>query len=58
MARSIDCPNCGEEIPPENYQSYDPDCGVFSASWICDKCDHVVVDDDDGSYLDELERDT
>lgn len=52
MARCIDCPKCGVEIPAENYQSDDPSVGIFGSTWICDNCGEIVVDDDDGSEWD------
>lgn len=51
MPRNCTCPKCGEDIT-ESYQDYDPDVGIMAASWYCDKCDEVVVDEGDDYYDD------
>lgn len=43
--RICECPKCGEDIS-DSYQEYDPDVGIMSAGWYCDKCEECVVDDD------------
>lgn len=43
MARSCECPKCGADIS-DSYTEYDPDVGIMSASWFCEKCDKAVID--------------
>ena len=56
--RSCECPKCGEDIS-ESYVEYDPDVGILSAGWYCDKCDKAVLDEGDDQpedYLDAPHR--
>lgn len=46
--RICECPKCGDDIS-ESHESYDPSVGIMSASWYCDKCDEVVIDDEGDS---------
>lgn len=46
MARERTCPKCGEDIS-DSYTAYDPSVGIMAGSWWCEKCDEVVVDDED-----------
>lgn len=50
MARTCECPKCGQDIS-ESYQSADPDVGIMSSGWYCDACDVVVDDDSDDDYI-------
>lgn len=53
MARSCECPQCGEDIS-ESYEGYDSSVGIMSGSWYCDICDIAVTDegdDDESDYV-------
>lgn len=41
------CPKCDEDIS-DSKQEADPDVGISSASWHCDKCAITLYDDSDG----------
>jgi len=49
MARSRECPKCGQDIS-DSYESYDPDVGIMSGSWYCDACEIAIPDDDEPDY--------
>lgn len=49
MAKSCECPKCREDIS-ESYQEYDPDVGIMSGGWYCDKCDIAVPQEDEPDY--------
>lgn len=46
MPRIVECPKCGEDIS-ESHQGYDPDVGIMSGGWYCEKCDVSVAEEDD-----------
>lgn len=45
MARTFECPKCGEDIS-ESYQEAEPDVGIMSAGWYCDRCEACYTDED------------
>lgn len=52
MARTCECPKCGEDIT-DSYQPAEPDVGIMSSGWYCPKCDIPVTDDDEGCDPDD-----
>lgn len=46
MSREKECPKCGGEIG-DSYQSADPDVGIMSSGWYCDRCDLCVDEEYD-----------
>ena len=46
MARYRECPSCGDDIS-DSYVSYDPDVGIMSGGWYCDRCDVAVAEEDE-----------
>lgn len=53
MARSFECPKCGEDIG-ESYQSEEADVGI-SGGWYCAKCNVGYPDEDGGDDFSDLE---
>lgn len=41
-----ECTKCGEDIS-DSYSGADPDVGIMTAGWYCEKCDLFVIDDGD-----------
>ena len=48
MARSKECPKCGQDIT-DSYESWDPDVGI-SGGWYCEVCDIGYPDEDEPDY--------
>ena len=46
MPRERTCPSCEQDIS-DSYQSYDPDVGIMSGGWYCEKCNIAVPEEDD-----------
>ena len=53
MAREKFCPKCGEDIT-DSYEAEEPDVGIMSSGWYCDKCEHPVPDDEDSVDWDAM----
>jgi len=49
MARTRECPKCGEDIT-DTYESAEPDVGIMTAGWYCDKCEVFVQDEGEDDY--------
>lgn len=49
MARDCECPKCKEDTS-DSFQDYDPDVGIMSAGWYCEKCETLVIQDDEVDY--------
>lgn len=46
MPRTIECPNCGEDIS-HTYQPAEPDVGIMTSGWYCEACDLIVDEEYD-----------
>lgn len=51
MPRSRCCPKCDEDVS-DTYTEYDPDCGIMSSGWYCEKCDLAIEEEDEPDYDD------
>ncbi len=49
MARSYECPKCGQDIS-HTYEPYDPDVGIMSSGWYCESCDIAIAAEDEPDY--------
>jgi len=55
MARMCECPKCGEDIT-DSYEGAEPDVGIMTAGWYCDKCEVFVPYDPDEDYDEDRDR--
>jgi len=46
MARTFECPKCGQDIS-DTYEGDDPSVGIVGG-WYCEACDIGFVDEDPG----------
>jgi hypothetical protein len=45
VSRIVECSKCGADIS-KSYQEAEPDVGIMSSGWYCEKCELPVVDEE------------